>query len=220
MGRVDEQVKLRGFRIEPGEIAAALLQQNGVAQAFVMVREDRPGDRRLVGYVVPSDPSIAAADLRRALKARLPEYMVPSALVLLDELPVTTSGKVDRQALPAPDGDRQTDEAFIAPRTEAEQRVAATWREVLALKEVGADDNFFDLGGHSMLLLQAHERIREATGNDLPIVALLQFPTVRALARYLSEGATTGKAGGVSAADRARLQRQALARQRDLRGKR
>jgi len=185
MGRVDEQVKLRGFRIEPGEIAAALLQQNGVAQAFVMVREDRPGDRRLVGYVVPSDPSIAAADLRRALKARLPEYMVPSALVLLDELPVTTNGKVDRQALPAPDGDRQTDEAFIAPRTEAEQRVAATWREVLALKEVGADDNFFDLGGHSMLAMKVAARLSRDFAVDVPIRMLFESRTVSDLAARL-----------------------------------
>ena len=183
LGRVDDQVKLRGFRIEPGEIESVLAAHRAVAQAVVLVREDRPGDRRLVAYVVPVAGAVpASADLRRWLKERLPEYMVPSAVMLLDELPLTTNRKVDRRALPAPDGDRQSDQVYVPLRSDAEHRVAAIWCEVLALKTVGAADNFFDLGGHSMSAMKVASRLSRSFGTDVPVRMLFETKTLSDLA--------------------------------------
>jgi amino acid adenylation domain-containing protein len=199
LGRVDEQVKLRGFRIEPGEIESVLASSPLVGQAVVMLREDRPGDRRLVGYVVPA-PGAAptGAELRRYLKDRLPEYMVPAAIVALDALPVTSNGKVDRRALPAPDGDRQTEQSFVAPRSDAEQRVAATWCEVLALRDVSATDNFFDLGGHSMSAMKVASRLSLAFDVEIPVRLLFATRTLSELAARVE--ALSAFAGGTHAA--------------------
>jgi amino acid adenylation domain-containing protein len=195
LGRVDAQVKLRGFRVEPGEIESVLASNPLVGQAVVMLREDRPGDRRLVAYVVPAPGAApAAAELRRYLKDRLPEYMVPAAIVALEALPVTSNGKVDRRALPAPDGERQTDEAFVAPRTGAEERVAAAWREVLALNQVSAPHNLFDLGGHSMSAMKVASRLSLAFDAEIPV--RLMFET-----RTLSELAARAEALSVLAGD-------------------
>ena len=187
VGRADRQVKLRGYRIELGEVEHALASHAGVREAVVVVREDVPGDKRLVGYVVgePGAEAVSAAALREHVQGRLPAYMVPSAVVHLERLPLTPVGKVDRDALPAPEGERQTEHAYVAPRSELERRIAGIWREVLGVEQVGIDDNFFDLGGHSLLLTRLRARLEAELEVELPIVKLFQHPTVSATARYL-----------------------------------
>ncbi|MEW5928486.1 MAG: amino acid adenylation domain-containing protein [Gemmatimonadota bacterium] len=183
LGRTDQQVKVRGFRIEPGEVEAALLEEPSVREAAVLAREDRPGERRLVGYVVA--PGGDAAGLREHLRRRLPEYMVPAALVVLEKLPLTPSGKLDRRALPAPDAAPAA--AYVAPRTPAEEVLAGIWAEVLHLERVGVEDDFFDLGGHSLLATRVVSRVRQAFGTELPLRTLFEAPTVAALAGRLEE---------------------------------
>jgi amino acid adenylation domain-containing protein len=190
LGRADEQVKLRGFRIEPGEVEAALEAGSRVREALVVVREDVPGERRLVAYVVPQEGAdVDAAALRAQLAGRLPEYMVPSAFVVLETLPLTPSGKVARRALPAPERDTP-EEAYVAPRLPLEEVVAGIWGAVLGLDRVGVNLNFFDLGGHSLLLARVQARLREALGREVPIVDLFRFPTVASLAEHLAAGST------------------------------
>ncbi|MBZ4423385.1 condensation domain-containing protein, partial [Myxococcus sp. RHSTA-1-4] len=185
LGRTDFQVKLRGFRIELGEIEAALTAQPGVRQALVLVREDRPGDKRLVAYAVPAPGvSLEAETLRAALKQRLPEHMVPSAFVVLDALPLTPNGKVDRKALPVPEAPASTS-GFTAPRTPTEELLAGLWAQVLGVEQVGADDHFFELGGHSLLATQVISRIRSTFGVELPLRALFEAPVLSSLARRI-----------------------------------
>ncbi|HEX8391103.1 MAG TPA: amino acid adenylation domain-containing protein, partial [Longimicrobium sp.] len=188
LGRIDFQVKVRGFRIELGEIEALLLAETGVRQAIAVVRGDG-GDDRIVAYVVAEDES-AGPGLRARLAAALPPYMVPSAVVVLDHLPLTRNGKVDRAALPAPEYGGAAEHA--APVTETERRLAAVWAEVLGAERVGADDNFFELGGHSLLAARVIARVREGFGADVPLRALFETPTVRGLAVRVD--ALTGKA--------------------------
>ncbi|HEX2094169.1 MAG TPA: phosphopantetheine-binding protein, partial [Longimicrobiaceae bacterium] len=182
-GRVDLQVKVRGYRIEPGEVEAALGEHAGVREAVVVAREDMPGERRLVAYVVaaPGEALPSAAELRARLRERVPEYMVPSAFVVLEALPLTPSGKLDRRALPAP-GRGDAGRAYLAPRTTAEELLAAVYAEVLRVERVGADDDFFALGGHSLLATRVVSRVRHAFGVDLPLRALFEAPTVAGLA--------------------------------------
>ncbi|MBL8986311.1 MAG: amino acid adenylation domain-containing protein [Gemmatimonadetes bacterium] len=186
LGRVDFQVKIRGFRVELGEIEAALLEIPGIHEAVVMVREDVPGDRRLVGYYA-ADPSVAPASLRTTLRDRLPGYMVPGALVPMPSLPLNVSGKVDRAALPPPDH-RVEAEPAVGPRTDLEGTVAAIWREVLRLDEVSVTDNFFDVGGHSLLLIELHRRLLETFPEQVTVVQLFANPTVESQARLLAGG--------------------------------
>ncbi|MEW5928739.1 MAG: non-ribosomal peptide synthetase, partial [Gemmatimonadota bacterium] len=194
VGRADGQVKVRGFRIEPGEIEGVLLRHPAVRDAVVAAREDEPGRTRLVGYVVPIEQAPSAADLRAHLKAELPEYMVPAAFVVLDALPRTASGKTDRRALPAPGAPTVPAEAYVAPRTEAERRLAEIWAEVLRVERVGATDDFFALGGHSLLATQVVSRVRQAFGAELPLRAVFERPTLGDLAALLpAEGAAAAR---------------------------
>jgi amino acid adenylation domain-containing protein len=183
-GRTDFQVKVRGFRIELGEIETALRAIPSVADAVVVVREDAPGDRRLVAYVIAGDGAEVppAAVLRAALKERLPEYMVPGAFVVLDALPRTGSGKVDRGALPPPDASAAGGADFVAPRTPVEELLAGIVAGVLGVERVGVNDGFFDAGGHSLLAMRVVARVDEAFGVALGVRALFEAPTVAGLA--------------------------------------
>ena len=189
LGRIDNQVKVRGYRIELGEIEAVLGQHPMVQSSVVAMREDAPGDKRLVGYIVGrKGDSFDAAELRKYLKRKLPEYMLPSALVLLDELPLTPNGKVDRHALPAPDQIRpELESVYQAPRTPIEESIAAIWGEVLKLDQAGIHDNFFDLGGHSLLATQIVSRIRGRLSIELPLRSIFESPTVAELAAAIDE---------------------------------
>ncbi|MFP2934471.1 amino acid adenylation domain-containing protein, partial [Pyxidicoccus sp. 3LG] len=181
LGRTDFQVKLRGFRIEPGEVEAILAQHPAVRQALVLVREDAPGDKRLVAYVTGHGSTPDTATLRDFLKQRLPDYMVPGAYVALDTFPLTPNGKVDRRALPAPEV-ASSAATYEAPATATEEQLAALWAEVLRVEKVGRHDDFFALGGHSLLATQVVARVRKAFEVELPLRALFEAPTVAALA--------------------------------------
>jgi amino acid adenylation domain-containing protein len=190
LGRMDHQVKIRGFRIELGEIETVLGQCSSVGVCVVVVREDVPGDKRLVAYLTAKagePPNVS--ELRSLLQTKLPEYMVPSAFVTLDRFPLTPSGKLDRKALPMPDLARpELEKAFVAPRTRTEEVLAGIWCEVLGLKQVGVHDNFFDLGGHSLLAVRLQARVEKQLGKRLPLAAFFQSPTVGELAALLTDG--------------------------------
>ncbi|GAA3670614.1 hypothetical protein GCM10022267_66800 [Lentzea roselyniae] len=185
LGRSDEQVKIRGFRIEPGEIEAVLTAHPAVAEAAVIAREDGPGGKRLVAYVVGDEPS--PGELRDHARDRLPGHMVPSAFVVVPEIPLTRNGKLDRKALPAPEQD-QASRPYTAPGTAAERAVADVWREVLRVGRVGVDDDFFELGGDSILSIQVASRLRSALGAEVSPRQMFDTPTVRALADALVPG--------------------------------
>ncbi len=189
LGRIDHQVKLRGFRIELGEIEAVLSQHPVVQQGVVVVREDSPGNQQLVAYLVPHPEQAAptASELRQFLKQQLPEYMVPSAFVTLDSLPLTPNGKVDRKALPSPEGLRlELAAAYVAPQTELEQMIATVWQEVLRVEKVGMHDNFFDLGGHSLLVVQVHSKLQEILKRNFLMTEMFKYPTISSLVEYLT----------------------------------
>ena len=190
LGRLDHQVKIRGFRIETGEVEAALGGHPAVRQAVVMAVEAALGDKRLVAYVVPvqrgEDAGLSGSQLRRFLQERLPDYMVPSAFVVIDALPLTPNGKVDRLALPAPQWSRQQlASEYVAPRTPVEEVLAGIWSQVLRIEKVGVHDNFFDLGGHSLLATQLVSRVREAFEIELPLRNVFESPTVATLAEHV-----------------------------------
>ena len=184
LGRVDRQVKVRGFRIEPGEIEAVLERHPAVRGAAVVVREDRPGDRRVVAYL-QADGVVAADEVRELVRASLPEYMVPAAFVALDALPLTPTGKLDRRALPAPEAP-EADE--VEPRTELERAIAEVWAGVLGIPRVATGASFFDLGGNSLLVVQLVARLEAALGRKVAALDVFQHPSVAALARHLSGG--------------------------------
>ncbi|NEC68466.1 amino acid adenylation domain-containing protein [Streptomyces sp. SID9727] len=190
LGRTDDQVKIRGHRIELGEIEAALLGRSDVAQGVVIVREDVPGDRRLTAYVVPTaGTAVDTAAIRADLTSVLPGYMVPSATVVLDAIPLTVNGKLDRRALPAPDRTAVPAASYREPRTGDERLVCGVFAEVLGLERVGIDDNFFELGGHSLLAVTLVEKLRSTLGVALGIRNLFETPTVESLVRGLSRPA-------------------------------
>ncbi|AFZ11270.1 amino acid adenylation domain protein [Crinalium epipsammum PCC 9333] len=188
-GRIDHQVKIRGFRIELGEIEAVLSQHPEVKQVVVIAREDNPGDKRIVAYIIPNVETLHTNSLRGFLKEKLPEYMIPSAFVLLEAIPVNTNGKIDRRALPAPDTSRHNlDSNFVAPRNPTEEIIADIWMQVLGIQQVSIDDNFFDLGGHSLLATQVISRLREAFGVELPLRYLFESPTIAGLGDAVKGG--------------------------------
>ena len=190
LGRNDQQVKLRGYRIELAEIDAALAGHPRIQAAAALVRHDEDGEPRLVGYVVPrpeGGPAPTAGELLAWLRDRLPGYMVPAALVFLAALPRTPNGKLDAARLPLPERLRpELAAAYTAPRSELERAIAAVWREALRVDSVGLDDSFFDLGGHSLLMAKVHARLGTALGREVPLLELFQYPTVRSLARHLA----------------------------------
>ncbi|OUL18652.1 hypothetical protein BV378_34960 [Nostoc sp. RF31YmG] len=187
LGRQDHQIKLRGIRIEPGEIEAVLTQHPNVFQAVVIAREDVPGDKRLVAYITPKDTAPSISDVRRFLSTKLPQYMIPSVFVLLGTLPLTPNGKVDRRALPAPELSRQELEAtFVAPRNQVERQLVQIWQQVLGVESIGVRDNFFELGGHSLLAVKLFWQIEQTFGKNLPLASLFQSATIEALAQIIS----------------------------------
>ncbi|MHC5724061.1 MAG: non-ribosomal peptide synthetase, partial [Nostoc sp.] len=189
LGRIDHQVKLRGFRIELGEIETRLTQHPSVGEAVVVVREDVPGDKWLVAYVVSEQeltPTIS--ELRSFLKENLPDYMVPTAFVPMKTLPLTPNGKVDRKALPAPDNLRpQLEATYIKPQTDLEKAIATVWQKALKLEKVGIHDNFFELGGHSLLLVQVHNQLRQIFPANLSMLEMFRYPTISSLAEFLNQ---------------------------------
>lgn len=222
LGRADDQIKLRGHRIEPGEIEALLETCSGIRQAVVILREDREGDKRLVAYLVAesANPPPAYA-LRAALETKLPDYMVPSAFVFLDALPLTGNGKIDRKALlklPPPNLASAAAQNGAEPANEMERIVARVWQQALSIPSVGLTDNFFDLGAHSLTVAEAHAKLQEALGREISLLDLFQFTTVRALAAHLDaqlSGAQTATAAS-RLSDRAARRR--MARQRETTG--
>jgi amino acid adenylation domain-containing protein len=193
LGRTDQQVKIRGFRVEPGEIEAVLGGHPRVLEAAVTVREDVPGDRRLVGYAAVTG-GLSSADLGEWLRARLPEHMVPQPLVVLDRLPLTASGKIDRGALPAPESVRTNSATlYVAPRDELERLVAEIWSTVLGVERVGAHDNFYALGGHSLTAMMVASRLRAACGVAVRVRALFEAPTVAELAGQIRASLRAGE---------------------------
>ncbi|MBF8184510.1 amino acid adenylation domain-containing protein [Nonomuraea sp. K274] len=184
VGRTDHQIKLRGHRIEPGDIEAALLGHEHVGQALVMVREDRPGDRRLVAYVTPAPGGAApsAAELRALAKAALPGPMVPSAIVVLPGFPLTANAKIDRAALPAPSREQELGHRSRRPSGDVERKLAGLWEDVLAVDGIGAEDDFFELGGHSLLLTRLLARVAETFGVRLSLLEVFETPTIAGFA--------------------------------------
>jgi len=185
-GRVDHQIKIRGYRIEPGEIESCLNTHSRIRMAVVTSRENSTGDRRLIAYVVPqAGQALSADELRTYLSAKLPAYMVPAEYVMLKELPLTAGGKVRFGKLPDPEG---SSVAHVAPASRMEIALADIWREVLGLPQPGLEDNFFDLGGHSLLIARIRLRLREKLRRDLPIVDFFAYPTIRSMAQRLEQG--------------------------------
>ncbi len=221
LGRIDQQVKIRGVRVEPGEVEAALARHPAVREVAVIARQDGAGERRLVAYVVPRDGATPpAAELRAAAAERLPDAMVPAAFVLLAALPRDGNGKLDRRALPAPGAARpELTSAYTAPRTDLERRIAAAWSELLGVERVGIHDNFFELGGNSLLVVRLRSRLEPALEREIAVVELFRHPTVAALASHLERepGAAAAAAEPAAEAARTRSRHDSLSRLREAR---
>jgi surfactin family lipopeptide synthetase A len=215
LGRRDQQVKVRGFRIELGEIEAVLAQAPGVNECVVLVREDQPGDQRLVAYVsMKSGAEFSVSALRQHVRVRLPEYMVPMAVMRLADFARTATGKIDRKVLPVPDAGATASSApFLAPGSLLEQQIADLWKKDLKLATVGVDDNFFDIGGHSLSLVRIHQALQKVLAREIPITELFQYPTIRSLAAQLGDQRDVPSLAEKTQS-RAQLQRAALARNR------
>ncbi|MEX2577608.1 MAG: MupA/Atu3671 family FMN-dependent luciferase-like monooxygenase [Verrucomicrobiales bacterium] len=216
LGRADHQIKIRGYRIELGEIEAALTSHDAILSAAVISRGEAPGDQSLVGYVVPHGSSPQASELKAWLRKSLPEYMVPSHIVSLDAMPLTPNRKIDRKALPdigKQGPERQAE--YVAPSTDLEEAIAACWRSTLVLDQVGVQDNFFDIGGHSLLVVRLHRELTKVLDTPPSLVDLYRFPTIRALTDHLAEGGA--KPDLQDSEDRAARRKQMLARRRSRR---
>lgn len=189
LDRMDHQVKIRGFRVEPGEIEAVLRSHPSICEAVIMVREDTPGDHRLVAYLVPDDAhALEISGLRQLLKQRLPAFMIPDSWVILDSLPLTRNGKINFKALPSPDaGPVEQRPGYVAPRSPIELQLVKIWEKILGKKPVGISDNFFDLGGHSLLAVRLFTEIERIAEKNLPLVTLFQAPTIEQLTVILAD---------------------------------
>jgi aspartate racemase len=215
LGRLDAQAKIRGHRIEPGEVEALLMGHPCIQEVAVIVREDEGGEKRLVGYVVTKgDDGATASQLRTYVKERLPEYMVPRRIVILDSIPLTSNGKLDRGLLPDDeDPAKEEPEATARPRGEMEAAIATVWQQVLHVDTMSLDDNFFDLGGHSLLILQVRRELREVLGRNIPIVDFFTYPSIRALVQHLDLG-PQGPAAIQASRDDAGLRNDYLSRRK------
>jgi acyl carrier protein len=202
LGRIDNQVKIRGFRIELGEIESALNSHHHIQQAVVMAREDVPGNKQLVAYLVSSVESCSTQQLGEFLQQQLPAYMVPSAFVILDTLPLTPNGKVDRQALPAPDGKIERAQEYVAPHTPNQEIIAHIFATVLGIETVSIHDNFFEIGGHSLLATQLTSRLKQSFAVDIPLRAIFEDPTVAQLDRTIKQLRTEGQGLSLTAITR------------------
>jgi acyl-coenzyme A synthetase/AMP-(fatty) acid ligase len=220
LGRTDQQIKVRGHRIEPGEIESLLARQPSVREAVVVAREDTAGDQRLVAYLVARSGEIAAeaheTALRDALKAELPAYMVPSQFLFVDRIPRTPNQKIDRRALPAPEKTARAAAEPTPPSSELEARLAQLWQATLGIEKVDVEDNFFDLGGHSLLAVRIHRRLGELTPKRVSLTDLFRFPTIRSLARFLADG--VAQDGMEAAFLRGQRRRRAMHMQRQRTG--
>jgi len=186
--RIDNQVKIRGFRIELGEIEALLASHPQIWETVVIVRDDATGDKRLVAYIVPqSEKIITINEIRQFLKAKLPDYMIPNAFVILDALPLTANGKIDRRALPPPESSSEPSEKYVAPRNPIEDILVTVWSEVLKVEKVGINDNFFELGGHSLLATKLVAQIRDRLKVELPLRQLFNSATLAELAQGIEQ---------------------------------
>ena len=187
MGRADQQIKLRGHRMEPGEIEAAIEQHPEVRQAVVTL-QGAGASSRLIAHIKLSQREIDPADLRSWLRERLPEYMIPSEFLSLAEIPLTPNGKVDRKKLmQSAAGTRESSPASMSPRNRVEEQLVSIWSDVLRRDRVGVRDNFFDLGGHSLLLIRVHARIRKELDQDIAVVDLFRYPTIESMASWLEQ---------------------------------
>jgi amino acid adenylation domain-containing protein len=215
IGRYDAQVKIRGFRIELGEIESALTGNERIREAVVVDRQETSGEKRLVAYIVAQrGGEVGAGELREYLKQKLPEYMLPAAFVQMTALPLTHNGKVDRRALPDPESVRpELKEIYIAPRNELERTIAAIWRDMLHLEKVGIHDNFFDLGGHSLLMVQTHGKLQQALGREIAVIQMFQYPTISMLADHLSR-AESEQTSFETSEDRAETRRKSTSQRR------
>ena len=188
LGRKDFQVKIRGHRIDVAEIESRLLNHPAIKEAVVTAREEPSGDTVLVAYIVPAPVRVPThSELRRFLQVTLPDYMIPSVFVTLAALPLTPNGKLDYRALPAPERLRpELAVAYVAPKSALEHHIATVWQEVLGREQVGVQDNFFDLGGHSLLLAEVHSKLQDILQQNIPIVDMFKYPTINALVEYVS----------------------------------
>lgn len=215
LGRLDNQIKLRGFRIELEEIESHLTQQAGIAEAAVLLREDSPGDKQLVAYYRPDTAvadSLDPVTVRNQLRGRLPSYMVPSRIMSLDSFPLTANGKINRHALPVPPP--LAPAQLIPPTNDLEKTIATIWQEVLQLEAISIEDNFFDLGGHSLLSMRVSSKLQQALKRDIPIVLMFQYPTIKSLAAHLSQGEQKQDQALQEARSRIEQQKAALQRRK------
>jgi amino acid adenylation domain-containing protein len=224
LGRKDFQVKIRGYRIDITEIECALLGHAAIEDASVTTHEDRSGDTVLVAYIILARMhELNATELRRFLRVVLPDYMIPSVFVKLESLPLTPNGKLDYRALPALEHLRpELETAYVAPKTVNELRIATVWQEVLGLERVGSHDNFFDLGGNSLLLAEVHSNLQEIFQKEIPMVHMFEHPTINALARYLNQrnsDATSSQGSHAPVVDPGKNRLRALAQRRQSTGK-
>ncbi|BAY73752.1 amino acid adenylation domain-containing protein [Nostoc linckia NIES-25] len=191
IGRIDNQIKIRGFRVELGEIEAVINQHPSVSASVAIVREDKPGNQNLTAYItLHPDKTLTISELRRFLQNKLLDHMVPTAFMILEAFPLTSNGKVDRRALPMPDALRpELEVAYVVPQTEVEKTIASVWQKALNLEKIGIHDNFFEIGGHSLLLVTVHSQLQEILNPELSTLDLFRYPTINSLAEYLSSSA-------------------------------